>query len=135
MNATADTNEPETPDAAGKPTRPALHLVSGVDDLDIPEDTQPEAPLTYRIHSGLAQGLGSLPGVWSQRQPALSEIVEYSVNGDWTIHPARRTLHLLGVILLCLPAGLLAIALAALARKPSRMLILLAALLILGYAL
>lgn len=117
------------------PERPELRLISGIDDLEVPEGTEPSPPLTYRIHAGLAEALTKLPGVWSQRQPALSEVVEYSLHGDWTADSKWRTAHLVGVILLCLPAGLLAVALIALSRKPSRVLIALAVLLILGYAL
>lgn len=115
--------------------RPDLRLVDGLDDIEVPEDIQPQAPLTYRVHAGLAQALSQLPGVWSERQPALSEVVEYSIEGDWTVHPRRRSAHLIGVIVLCLPLGLLAVALTHLSRKPGRVLILLAALFLLGYAL
>lgn len=125
---------PEQQDQADH-QRPDLRLVDGLDDIDVPEDIQPQAPLTYRMHAGLAQALSQLPGVWSERQPALSEIVEYSQHGDWTTSSGRRSWHLIGVIVLCLPLGLLAVALTHLSRKPGRVLILLAALLLLGYAL
>lgn len=131
-NAAAAT-VPENEDQAVEAERPELRLVSGVDDLEVPEGTSSQAPITYRIHEGLAQGLSRLPGVWSERQPALAEIVEYSLNGDWTVSQAKRTWHLIGVILLCLPAGLFGVALTYLSRKPSRVLIVLIALLLLGY--
>lgn len=125
---------PEQQDPADH-QRPDLRLVDGLDDIDVPDDIQPQAPLTYRVHAGLAQALSQLPGVWSERQPALSEVVEYSIEGDWTAYPRRRGAHLIGVIVLCLPLGIASVVLGWLAKKPSRVLIVLAALLLLGYAL
>ena len=125
---------PEQQDQADH-QRPDLRLVDGLNDIEVPAETEPQAPLTYRLHAGLAQALSQLPGVWSERQPALSEVVEYSIEGDWTVHPRRRSAHLIGVIVLCLPLGIAAVVLGWLAKKPSRVLIVLAALLLLGYAL
>ncbi|MER7015304.1 hypothetical protein ABT324_28055 [Saccharopolyspora sp. NPDC000359] len=133
--AAAAATAPDPEDQQAVPERPELRLISGVDDLEVPEGTEAQPPLPYRIHAGLAEALTKLPGMWSQRQPALAEIVEYSLHGDWTANSKWRSAHLLGVILLCLPAGLLAVALIHLSRKPSRVLIALAVLLILGYAL
>lgn len=133
--ATATAPEPSPQGEEAEPQRPGLQLVSGVDDIEVPEGTVAEAPFTYKIHVGLAEFISKLPSTFTERQPSLQEIIEYSQNSDWTTEQWKRIWHLLRVIVLCIPLGLAAVALRVLAQKPSRPLIALVLLLMLDYAL
>lgn len=118
-----------------EPQRPALRLVSGVDDIEVPEGVEPGAPLAYRINSQVTALAEKLPGVWSKRLPSFAEVAEHVRDGDWTLSNAARTANLLGFLLLCLPMGLFGAFLVWLSRRPPRAAVAVIFALVLAYAL
>lgn len=110
-----------------------------VDSGEEDEGIAPDAPWQYRLGQAVADASDALPGLWSNRPASFAERVDYSMNADWTTAEAgqsgKRALHLIATIPLLAVDGLLLTPLRFCCEKNSRFYLLLAALLILGYAL
>lgn len=128
-------DEPDNDTTADTSQRPALHLVNGLDDIEVPEDTTPDAPLAYRINSHVADLAARMPGMWSERLPSFEESLRWVQDGDWTISNAARTANLIAFLFVCLPLGFAATFLLWLSRKPSRAGIAIGLWLLVSYAL
>lgn len=130
-------NEPQRQEQP-PPSRPELHVIHTDELPDVPDDVQPEAPWLYRVHESIAVAATKLPSVWSERQPSFAERVAYSREGDWTAtepeKSAKRAAHLI-LTLLCLIPGAAGALLLSASSKPSRMGIVLAALVLAGYVI
>lgn len=112
---------------------------SSVEDSADEDGIDPEAPWQYRLGQAVADAADALPGLWSNRPSSFAERVDYSLNGDWTTaepgQSGKRAFHLIATIPCLAVDGLVVTPLRFCCEKPSLLYLLLAALLILGYAL
>lgn len=115
------------------------HADPEADSIEEDDGIAPDAPWQYRLGQAVADASDALPGLWSNRPASFAERVDYSLNADWTTAEAgqsgKRALHLIATIPLLFVDGLLVTPLRFCCEKNSRFYLLLAALLILGYAL
>lgn len=135
-----DPNEPAPQETTEvEPEAGSEQETSEAESIEEDDGIAPDAPWQYRLGQAVADASDALPGLWSNRPASFAERVDYSMSADWTTAEAgqsgKRALHLIATIPLLAVDGLLLTPLRFCCEKNARFYLLLAALLILGYAL